>query len=56
MQYVVVCASHFQLEVRSRKDGREFRGMWKGAVIHGCGKYSWPDGQTFCGQCASSVY
>jgi len=26
--------------------------MWREAVIHGCGKYSWPDGRTFCGQYA----
>eukprot|EP00931_Biecheleriopsis_adriatica_P059305 TRINITY_DN35465_c0_g1_i1.p1 TRINITY_DN35465_c0_g1~~TRINITY_DN35465_c0_g1_i1.p1 ORF type:complete len:335 (-),score=59.77 TRINITY_DN35465_c0_g1_i1:132-1136(-) len=32
------------------KDGREFRGTWKEAIIHGCGFYSWPDGRTYRGQ------
>ncbi|CAJ1432184.1 unnamed protein product [Effrenium voratum] len=34
------------------KDGREFQGMWREAVIHGCGGYTWPDGRTFRGQYA----
>lgn len=27
-----------------------FQGLWREAVIHGCGRYTWPDGRTFLGR------
>ena len=33
----------------SAQPALRFQGLWHEAVIHGCGRYTWPDGRTLLG-------